>query len=293
MRSPVACRIVLAACTTGVLACGPDAREPERRRAAGTPSRLELDRDTLVINGPSAVRVPVRLVDIEGADVPIETWDLRLAGDSVVRIRDGRIVCEGRGDATIVVTVASLERTVVVRCRPVIAFGFPPPLELALRGPALPVRVHALGPAQQREELLAFQLRTSDSSIVEIRDGLVHPLSVGRANIVVDLGGIATAVTASVFEPIADDTLNLAPGEFRSWPLAAGRYEIAVLPLRDAAGLKLLAMETEGAKCVRDSQSDALIHCNIRLAGGLGVRNQATIASGHVVRALIRVRRVE
>jgi len=293
MRSPVARRIVLAACTTAVLACGPDAREQARMRAGGTPARLELDRDTLVINGPGAVRVPVRLVDIAGADVPIETWDLRLAGESVVRVRDGRIVCEGRGDATIVVTVAGLERTVVVRCRPVVAFGFPPPLEIALRGPALPVRVHALGPSQQREELLAFELRTPDSSVVEIRDGLVHPLSLGRATIVVDLGGIATAVTASVFEPIADDTLSLVPGEFRSWPLAAGRYEIAVLPLRDAAGLKTLAMETEGAKCVRDARSDALIHCNIRVAGGVGVRNQATIASGHVVRALIQVRRVQ
>ena len=121
----------------------------------------------------------------------------------------------------------------------------------------------------------------------------MHPLSVGRATSVVDLGGIATAVTASVFESIADDTLQLAPGEFRSWPLAAGRYEITVLPLRDAAGLRTLAMETEGAKCVRDSRSDARIHCNIRVAGGVGVRNQSTSASAHVVRALIQVRRVQ
>jgi len=59
---------------------------------------------------------------------------------------------------------------------------------------------------------------------------------------------------------VVGETLRLAPGEFRSSPLAAGRYEITVTPERGNAWRTALAMETSGASCVRDSQRDDVIH---------------------------------
>jgi len=257
------------------------------------PARLELARDTVVINGPLAVEVPARLVTRSGERLADPRWSVRVVGDSVLRVENGRLACVSRGDAQVAVAAAGFSRDIFVRCRPVVSFGFPPPLEIALGGPPQTVRVNALGPSGTVESLLAYSLSVRDSGVVAVRDGQVHPIGVGRAAVVVDFGGIATAVTATVFESIAAETLRLAPGEFRSWPLAAGRYEITVTPEQRSAWRTALAMETSGAKCVRDSQRDDVIHCVVRERGGLGVRNQSTSPRGGQVAAAIRVIRVE
>ena len=257
------------------------------------PVRMELDRDTVIINGPRAVQVPARLVSQSGETLADPQWSLSVDGDSAVRVENGRLACVTRGDGHVAVAAAGFSRDLFVRCRPVVSFGFPPPLEIALEGPPQSVRVNALGPSGTVESLLAYSLSVRDSGVVAVRDGQVHPLRVGRAAIVVDFGGIATAITAKVFESIAAETLRLAPGEFRSWPLSAGRYEITVTPDQGTAWRTALAMETSGAKCVRDSQRDDVIHCLVRERGGLGVRNQSMSPAGGQVVAAIRVIRVE
>ena len=271
------------------LGCGRESRLPARQ----VPARLDAERDTVIINGPRAVLLPVRLVDTAGVTMPIEAWSLDLRGDSAVHLKAGKLVCRGRGDARVSITVGSLTTGIMVHCRPVAAFGFPPPLELALGGPPAPVRINALTDASDPETLLEFALRVADSSVIAIRDGLVYPVAVGRATVVVDLGGISTAVTAQVYEAIANDTLRLSPGEFRSWTLAPGRYEIGVSPLASPSELKWLSMETEGASCARDPQREDWIHCLLRGRGGVGVRNQAPAGSAATVRALVRVTRIE
>lgn len=281
--------LALVALTLVAAGCGRESRPPARQ----VPARLEVERDTVVINGPRAVLLPVRLIDSAGRAMPIEAWSLDLSGDSAVRITGGKLACRGRGDARVTVAVGGLSTGLVVRCRPIVAFGFPPPLELALGGPPARVRINALTSSYTPETLLEFTARVADSSVIAIRDGLVHPVAVGRATVVVDLGGISTAVTAQVYEAIADDSLRLAPGEFRSWALGPGRYEIGVSPLASPSDLKWLSMETEGASCVRDTQREDWIHCLLRSRGGVGVRNQAPDGSAGLVRALVRVTRIE
>jgi hypothetical protein len=271
------------------LGCGRESRLHARQ----VPARLDAERDTVIINGPRAVLLPVRLVDTAGVSMPIEAWTLDLRGDSAVQIRGGKLACRGQGDARVSVTVGRLNTSLVVRCRPVAAFGFPPPLELAVGGPPAPVRINALSSTSDSVTLLEFALRVADSSVITIRDGLAYPVAVGRATVVVDLGGISTAVTAQVYEAIANDTLRLSPGEFRSWALAPGRYEIGVAPLASPSDLKWLSMETEGASCARDTQREDWIHCLLRSRGGVGVRNQAPEGSAKLVRALVRVTRIE
>jgi hypothetical protein len=273
------------------VAAGCDFKENAPLRRA--PTRLEVERETVIVNGSRAVRLPVRLVDAVGAELPIEQESLTVEGDSTVQVDRGKIACSGRGDAQVSVAVGALTGRLLIRCRPVIAFGFPPPLELALGGPPQAVHVNALTASREHETLLAFDLRTADTNVIAIRDGVVHPVAVGRATVIVDFGGIATAVTAGVHEAIADDSLRLAPGEFRTWPLGPGRYEITVVPLEAPAQLESLAMETEGASCVRDIRSEDLIHCLIRSRGGIGVRNQAATASAVRVNALVRVWRIQ
>lgn len=280
---------VLALVAMGVAGCGRDSNAVVDQ----VPVRLEAERDTVIINGPRAVQVPARLVDQTGKSLPSAQWSLSVGGDSAVRVEDGHLLCVGRGDAHVAVAAGGFSHDFFVRCRPVVSFGFPPPLALALGGAPQAVRVNALGPSGAVETLLAYSLSVRDTAVVAVRNGRVHPIAVGRTAVVVDFGGIATAVTAVVFELIAADTLRLAPGEFRSWSLAAGRYEITVLPVQDPASMTALGMETEGAKCVRDSQSDEVIHCRVRDRGGLGVRNQSTSAAGPTVKAAIRVIRVQ
>lgn len=257
------------------------------------PARLELARDTVIINGPRAVRVPARLVNRSGQRLADPHWSLRVDGATAVRVEEGGMACVSRGDAHVAVAAAGFVRDLFVRCRPVVSFGFPPPLEMALDGPPRSVPVTALGPDGTVEPLLAYSLSVRDSGVVAVRDGRVHPIGVGRAAIVVDFGGIATSVTATVFESIAAETLRLSPGEFRSWPLAAGRYEITVTPGEGDAWRTALGIETSGAKCVRDSRRDDMIHCLVRERGGLGVRNQSTVPGGGRVVAAIRLIRVE
>lgn len=255
MRSPALALLGLC-----IGSCG---REP-RPDSAPTPPDLALTRDTIVVNGPAPVQVAGR-----------------------------PFTCTERGDFRLTVSAGGASREVVVRCRPVVSFGFPPPLEMALGEPPQPVTVNALGPSGAVEPLLSFTLSVRDSTVVAIEAGLARPLAVGRTAVLVDFGGISTAVPASVFQELVADTLRLTPGEFRSWPLAPGRYEIAVMPLVPSTSLTALDLTTEGASCVPDARREDLIHCLVRERGGVGVRDQRTSAKVPPAAAFMRVRMVE
>ena len=143
-----------------------------------------------------------------------------------------------------------------------------------------------------RQRIVIDTILVADTTIVAAREGVLVARRVGRTLLTLAGSGVRIRSSASVTELIAADTVSLAPGEFRSWHLDSGRYEISVLPVSGPPAFAGLKMETEGAKCVRDPGSDDKIHCMVYGRGGVGVRNTASSDAGvgqrtafHIVRA--------
>ena len=275
--------------TLAVAGCIGDSSAASER----APARLDVERETVVINGRRPVRVPAWLTDSFGVRLPNAPWRLSVAGESAVRASDDALRCVGSGDAVVTIAVADLSRTILVRCRLIVSFGFPPELTLELGGPPARVRVRALGPAGVAEPLLAFSARAVDSSVARIQGEMAHPVGVGRTDIVVDFGGIKTRVTANVLQTIAADTVRLSVGEFRSWSLTAGLYEISVVSVRAGVPLTTLAIETSGATCSRNPHSEDVVDCLVREHGGVGVRSTSVTADRQATDAIIRITRVQ
>jgi hypothetical protein len=95
-------------------------------RPLGPPARLVAGRaDTIVVNSRSAVTLPVQLLDAAGRGLPARALRFeRVAGDSLALTPNGRITCDRRGDAEVLVSLGALSTRFALRCRPIKEFRF-------------------------------------------------------------------------------------------------------------------------------------------------------------------------
>lgn len=246
----------------------------------------------------AGARIVAPRVDLVGADGRVQRVldpGLRLSHDSAFRIvDDGALRCIAPGDATLTLIKGRRTTTLVARCRATGLLGGTSltNVDLTLGGSPQAIEIVAIDSSGRREPIRRFVASIRDSGIVEERDGFLHAIGVGSTMITFDVGGARFPSRVAVRQVIAHDTLRLSPGEFRSWSLQKGRYEITMQRAGGPPDFNAIEMSTEGAKCVRDTQTDERIHCLVRERGGLAVRNLASAASGREQRAVLWVVKV-
>ena len=251
-------------------------------------SRLVVESDTLDFFGDDAVAPEVSLVAADGREKPVRRPALRLSSDSAFRIVDDAFLrCLSPGEATVTLTSGARSARFVARCRPAERFAGIAFVDLVVGDPPREIELFALDSIGRREPIRRFVATVRDSGIVEVRDRFIHAVRVGRTTITFRVVGARFPSSVTVREVIAHDSLRLSPGEFRSWRLAKGRYEITMQSATVPADFKAIEMTTEGARCVRDTRRDETIHCFVRDRGGVAVRNIAASTSGLEQRAVL------
>jgi hypothetical protein len=228
------------------------------------PARLALESDTLIINSPRAVVIPVHAVDSDGG--LIRRVRLTYASNAAVAHvwQDGRVACSGTGDATVTVAARALEAHVTVRCRPRLWLTLAPDLSGAASGERLWV-----GAPPRELSVIAYDsgdvpvhlppgtatARVHHDSVARIIGSRVYALSSGRTSVDLEFDGASGGAMINVVERVVHDSLQLVGGERRSWRVPPGYYEMRLDLPRDAKpgqGLELAAYAANCAHAPRD-----------------------------------------
>lgn len=237
------------------------------------PARIVIERDTLVLYGGSPTRVPYQVVTRRGEDVAWAKPALTGA-ESFLSVTRLFLACRDAGSGDVTVRVDELSARFHVICRRGSTIHGTGDVDLALGDAPRRVELKARLASGADEVVRPVELRAGDTLVARFVDGHIVPVGAGRTSFRMDLGGLRTAFQVTVTEAIARDTLELRPGEFRSWPLAAGRYDITVRSLVGARSFAELEMTAEGTKCVPSRLDKDTIHCLVTDTAALALYNR-------------------
>lgn len=237
------------------------------------PARIIVERDSLRLYGGGWTRLPYRVVTRRGEEVG---WARAvMTGLDFVRESDGMgLACSREGEGELLFTLGEASATMHVRCR--FARSISGPTEVETEVGAQPERVEfrAAFASGETEVIEPVYMSMSDTVVARLEDGRIVPLSVGRTSLHMEFGGGRNSLPVSVVHAIARDTLELRPGEFRTWPLVPGRYEITVRSLAGARNFEELEMIAEGTKCVPNGRDRDMIHCLVTDTAVVALHNR-------------------
>ncbi|MHB1068425.1 MAG: hypothetical protein ACYC1W_01010 [Gemmatimonadaceae bacterium] len=253
------------------------------------PRRLSVDVDTLVLYGYERTPLPVRGLVRSGEFTLTRRNLLRLSSDTAVEGRHGWLRCRKTGSATAMVTVGDENVRFTVRCRPAVRVIAPSFRWMEPGGPAQPLSVEATLETGERVQLSPVQVDIEPAHVARVTRNAVVPMSVGLARAHADYGGLTVRSLIGVRDVVAQDTLSLRPGEFRTWSLPRGRYEVTVQPVRAGDALQWFDLAAEGTRCSRMERTQETIYCVVYDRADLGVRNVAREAAGMRRQAFVRV----
>jgi hypothetical protein len=251
----------LAALTVGIAAC--DRAVPP----------IAFTTDTLTIVGEEPTALPIQRRE---RGRPPAITRIRLSTDSAVTWHQSRLNCRGDGDAEVTAWSREDSASLLVRCRLAAYFGGAAFGTLFTTDAPRAVRIWARLYSRDSILVAPISLTTTDTSIVRFEGVTIRPVAVGRARFVMELPGKTIRSFAEVHERIADETLTLSAGEFRTWRLGRGRYEIWMKALENSPNSAWMDITTEGARCMRDSREEDTIHCFVRDSGALAIRHLGT-----------------
>lgn len=226
--------------------------------------------DTLTIVGQEPAALPFPHAD--GGRTPLLDR-LRLTTDSAVTWDGRQLRCRGDGDAEVTAWSGTDSARLVVRCRIAAYYTTMGIQYVFTTDPPRTLRVWARLYTGDSILVRPLAITTTDTSIVRIEDGALWPRGVGRARFVIELPGKTIRSFVEVHERIADETLSLSAGEFRTWRLGGGRYEIWMKALEHAPNSAWMDVTTDRARCMRDSRDEDTIHCFVRDSGALAIRH--------------------
>lgn len=227
-------------------------------------------RDTMVINSRKNVALPTSAIPWRLFGKP----SFSVKPENIAHIpHDKAVACDTTGDATVTARNLISTRQLVVQCRPIKTFGMFPAIRIDIgKGPVNLPPVPNRGLDGRAVTLLAGIALVRDTMVIQLRDGMIHPLKLGRTVILMDFSGIGEGLGVEVYEPIASGPVTLTGGEMKSWRLPRGRYEINLTP---ATGAKTqpLALSMYRANCASGRLGPQHLHCVTYEAGALSVRN--------------------
>jgi hypothetical protein len=277
MAQPRVRHVPLSALTVICLSCTPEAA-----------ARLEVDRDTLVLYGQEFTRVPVRLVDDTGGSSRARGVRITSAPKALLAVRGSSLACRREGLSTVQLELEEHRTPLVVKCRFARHIRTATHLELQPGGDPRALGAVAVFSTGDSEVVRPVAAVSSDSSAVAIRNSAVVPLAIGDAALRIDFGGVHSRMSVEVRHILADDTLELKPGELRVWPLTAGRYTVTVR-VKASRDLGALNMETEGLSCSRSSSDEDTIHCLAVQGAEVRMRNTSSGSSARTARAFVGI----
>ena len=268
-------------------------------RSADAAGELEVERDTLALYGPEPSRLPLRVRTLSGSPSPLPlpmalgAIHATVVDELRIEENDGWVSCrKNESGATVVrLRLGADTASVVIDCRPAREIHATPFFILVVGDPPQSLDATVTLRSGKIEVAHPTVMDPGDSRVVRVVDGRLTAVGAGRTTLDVDYGGARRTIRVSVSEVVAGETLALTPGEFRSWRLPAGRYELTVKPAPGTV-LAALKMETEGARCIRSSRDDDSIHCEVLERGGVAVRNVSQIADGRIERAWLSILRM-
>lgn len=205
---------------------------------------LSAPADTLVINSRFSVSLPGHLVPFELLRPSYETIPDRVAHVT----HAGAVACDTIGDALVVVSTRFSRRSALLKCRPIRSFSPFAGVRIPVGGAPVVVPVANWGLDGRPVTLLAGTAQVGDTTVAVLRDGLIHPKALGRTAVNIDFSGMQYRVGVEVIDTVASESVAFAGGEFRSWQLPHGRYEIMV-NIADRSGAEPLALAILNANC--------------------------------------------
>jgi hypothetical protein len=214
----------------------------------------------MLIIGDERVRVPVRVVTRRGEQVGLARPRLTMT-ESIATFDGMTLACTRDGTSDAVLSSDDLAARFHLVCRRARFVQGPGDLALETGGAAQPVRFSAAFASGELAALRPYSIGTEDTLVARFGDGQVIPARVGRTSLHADLGGARISIPVAVTHVVARDTLELRPGEFRTWALVAGRYDITVKDLKGSRSFEELEMFAEGTKCVPSRLDRDMIHC--------------------------------
>jgi hypothetical protein len=275
MRLPAAALLFLAAC---------GGREP---------SKIVVQSDTLIINGPLAVQIPVRAFNRDGRVIAHP----RLAysgGSNAVRVsNDGRVTCAADADAPVTITRKTLTKQILVRCRRIRNFApiFTASTLIAGDPPSPPV-VRAFDFDGKPVTLLHATAEVLDTSVARIRDdGRIFPLARGKTTMIIDFGGVSQRLNVEVDERVIQTPLRLVSGEVRSWRLPPGYYEIRLESPAGKQSKRSLALFMYRANCSHSSSGGQHYYCITKDNSSVIVQNPVPAGDGIELAGTLQVLR--
>src|SRR5262249_27180609 len=144
------------------------------------PSRIVVSSDTLIVNGLEPVLLGAKLLNHHGRAIWHPGLKYSAVTPAIARARpDGSVQCVGSGDGMLTVSHEGLQRQMLVRCRPIMMFGFADGVSLELGGPGKEYSLHAIGYDRRPVTLLQGHATLRDSSVARLRGDSVYPLAVG------------------------------------------------------------------------------------------------------------------
>ncbi|MHB1297363.1 MAG: hypothetical protein ACYC0B_02440 [Gemmatimonadaceae bacterium] len=266
--------------------------------AADASGEFGVERDTLALYGPERSPLPVRVIAPSGnsstRSSALGEIHATVVDGLAVEMDDGWVSCRNnQSGATVVhLRLGADTASIVVDCRPAREIHGTPFFVLTVGDPPQSMDATVSLRSGKVEIARATVMDHGDSGVVRVVDGRLTAVGAGRTSLGVDYGGARRTIRVTVNEVLAHDTLALTPGEFRSWRLPAGRYELTVKPASGTTDFAALKMETEGARCMRSSRDEDSIHCEVLERGGVAVRNVSTVGGGRTTRAWLSILRI-
>ena len=248
------------------------------QREAPSEIRLEIpnviaSRDVVAVSVQAINAQGARKMVTDGADYALEPADLGSVSKA------GMLKCERSGDGKVTVSIASVSRSLPVRCRIVdrIEAANVGRVELSA-GPFQPkVRVlDKTGTALSDVDVTFF---SKNSGVAYPKDGQLVPKSVGTANLVARAGEASAEFKVDVVRKVVVEALPIEQGKKLYFSLEPGKYELKIkLPSPHR-----VSMEWRGAPfCNATTEGEEHISvCGLRAkAGGVAFDNPAYLKDG-------------
>ena len=197
-----------------------------------SPARIQFTQDTTIINTRLASDVAMRVLDKRGHDVEKARVGYVVAPDSLLWVmQNGKVGCLKNGVGTVTVSSGTISALTNVRCELIASLG--PKwsfnvVRLIVGDPGVPIPADPRGEEGKPMERARFPITVSDSTVVQLKDGLLFGLTMGSSWIGLTAGGRAdVGVWAEVYERIFNQKeVHIGAGDFFMHRLAQGEYQL-------------------------------------------------------------------
>ncbi|MGH7654010.1 MAG: hypothetical protein ACREN6_05040 [Gemmatimonadaceae bacterium] len=249
--------------------------------AGDVPTRLTAASDTLTVDGRRLVSLPFVATGSTGQPIAHPRLTFSTTSRIVHISRKNQVWCVTAGNATIIASYRDLNARVVVQCRPIRVFariGYDEPLWVGAAPRPVLVQVQAVDSVGRPVENLRGTVSAAvrDDSVARIIGGRVYALSRGETRIDLEFAGVQNRGGGSikVVERTVHETTRLVGGQWKSWRLAPGYYELRLDSLNDPHKPAGLELATYNANCARAPHDDGQHYfCILTARSSIIVRN--------------------